>query len=113
LSSDESNQLAELSRRTAVTEAGLMKQWIREGMLAKKIELAIQSYMERKTDLRGAASMAGVSYNRFLREVQSRNIVILEEENFLERMTFLADTFEDEALQEAINKIFTNSSPGA
>lgn len=103
LSSEESEELAELSQKTAVTEAALMKQWIREGMLAKKIELAIQAYMNRKTDLRGAAAMAGVSYNRFMREVQARNIVILENEGFSERLAYLADAFADETLQEAIN----------
>lgn len=56
-----------------------MKQWIREGMRARKIELAIQAYMQRKTDLQGGAAMAGVPYNRFLREVQAHNIVILED----------------------------------
>lgn len=103
LSSEESKALAELSQKTAVTEAMLMKQWIRDGILAKKIELAIQAYMDRKTDLRSAAEMAGVSYNRFMREVQARNIVILEDEGFSERLAYLADAFSDEALQEAVN----------
>lgn len=103
LSPEESRELAELSQKTAVTEAALMKQWIREGILTKKIELAIQAYMDRKTDLRSAAAMADVSYNRFMREVQARNIVILENEGFTERLAYLADVFSDETLQEAIN----------
>jgi predicted DNA-binding protein len=103
LSSEESKELAELSQKTAVTEATLMKQWIREGMLAKKVELAIQAYMDRKTDLRGGAAMAGVSYNRFMREVQNRNIVILEDEGFTERLAYLADALGDATLQEAVN----------
>jgi len=49
--------------------------------------------------------MAGVSYNRFLREVQARNIVILEDNGFLERLGFLADTFEDEDLRSTIRKV--------
>jgi hypothetical protein len=68
-----------------------------------KFDLAIQAYMNRKTDLRGGAAMAGVSYNRFMREVLSRNIVILENEGFTERLTYLADAFNDEKLQEAVN----------
>ncbi len=105
LSPEESEELARLSEQTAATEASLMKQWVRAGMRAKKIELAIKAYMERKTDLRGAAAMAGISYNRFLREVQARNIVILEDDGFLERLAFLADTFEDEELRSTIEKV--------
>lgn len=105
LSPEESEELARLSEQTAATEASLMKQWIREGIRARKIELAIKAYMERKTDLRSAAAMAGVSYNRFLREVQARHIVILEDDRFLERLAFLADTFDDEDLRLTIKKV--------
>lgn len=98
-------ELAQLSQQTAATEAALMKQWIREGMRAKKIELAIQAYMQRRLDLRGAAAISGVSYNRFLREVQARNIVVLEDDGFLERLAFLAATFDDVDLRSAIKLV--------
>ncbi len=111
LSPEESEELARLSEQTATPEAALMKQWVREGMRARKIELAIQAYMQRKTDLRGGAAMAGVSYNRFLREVQARNIVILEDDRFLERLASLADTFEDEDLRSTIKHVLSHS-PG-
>ncbi|MFZ1509730.1 hypothetical protein [Candidatus Amarolinea dominans] len=42
-----------------------------------RIELAIRRYMQREVDLRSGAALAGVSYNRFLREVQARNVVVL------------------------------------
>ncbi|MFQ5341695.1 MAG: hypothetical protein ACE5F6_09145 [Anaerolineae bacterium] len=74
-------------------------------MRAKRIGLAIQAYLEHKVDLRGAAAMAGVSYNSFLREVQARNIVILEDNGFLDRLGFLADAFDDEDLRSAIKKV--------
>lgn len=90
LTPEESDELTRLAERTASTEAALMKKWVREGMEAQKLEFAIQAYMRRKTDLRGGAAMAGVPYNRFLREVQARNIVILENDRFLDRLTFLA-----------------------
>jgi len=64
--------------------------------------LAIRAYMERKTDLRGGAAMAGLSYNRFLREIQSRRIVILDDEGLLQRLAMLADAFEDETLRAAL-----------
>ena len=36
------------------------------GVVPYKLNLAIQAYMERRTDLRGGAQMAEISYNRFL-----------------------------------------------
>ena len=48
--------------------------------------------------------MAGVSYNRFLREVQAHNIVILAENGFLDRMAALADTVNDDRLRIAVEK---------
>ena len=70
LRTEESEELARLSQLTLVSESALMKQWIQEGIQAKKLELAIQAYMDRKTDLRGGAIMAGVSYNRFMPDIQ-------------------------------------------
>ncbi len=110
LTPEESEELAQLSEKARLTESALarltesalMKQWIRDGIHSKKLELAIKAYMERKVDLRGGAAMADGSYNRFLREVQARNIVILEEDGFLERLAFLAESFDDEDLQSAI-----------
>jgi hypothetical protein len=62
---EEALEVARLSEQMAASEATLMKQWIRDGMRAQKIDLALRSYMQRQVDLRGAAAMAGVSYNRF------------------------------------------------
>ena len=73
---EEALEVARLSEQMAASEATLMKQWIRDGMRAQKIDLALRSYMQRQVDLRDAAAMAGVSYNRFLREVQAHNIVL-------------------------------------
>jgi hypothetical protein len=81
-----------------------MKQWIRDGLRAQKIDLAIRSYMQRQADLRSAAAMAGVSYNRFLREVQAHNIVVLAEDGFLDRMAFLADAMNDSSLRAAVEQ---------
>ena len=102
---EESEELAKLSQASSISESALMKQWILEGIRAKKLDLAIQAYLERKTDLRGGASMAGVSYNRFLREVQARNIVVLENDDFLDELAFLAETFDSQALREAVDQV--------
>ncbi len=75
LSPDESEEVAQLSAKTAVTEATLMRKWIQEGIKVQKLELAVLAYMQRQCDLRGGATMAGVTYNRFLDELQNRHIV--------------------------------------
>lgn len=70
-----------------------------------KLDLAIQAYMERKTDLRGGASIAGISFNRFLREIQARNIIVLENEDFLDELAFLAETFDSQSLRAAVARV--------
>jgi len=102
LSANELRDLSQLSKQVASTETNLLKKWVREGMRSEKLDLAIRAYMQRKTDLRGGAAMAGLSYNRFLREIQSRHIVILEDEGLLQRLDALADAFEDETLRAAL-----------
>ena len=105
LTPEESDELTKLAEQTASTEAALMKKWVLEGIEAQKLEFAIQAYMQRRTDLRGGAAMAGVAYNRFLREVQAHNIVILENDRFLDHLAFLAKTFDNETLRQAIERV--------
>jgi hypothetical protein len=81
-----------------------------EGIQSLKLERAIRAYMERETDLRGGAAMAGVSYNRFMHEIQKRHIVILEDDRFLDRLTGLADAFDSGPLRQAIERVA--SAPG-
>jgi len=83
-----------------------MKKWIKQGIQAQKLELALEAYIQRKTDLRGGAKMAGVSYNRFAQEIEDRRIIVLDDDGgFLERLQFLADAFDDEILQETIKEV--------
>lgn len=105
LSPEESAELLQLSKLCAASESALMKQWIQQGIEAKKLELALQAYMKRETDLRGGAAMAGVSFNRFMREVQAHNIIILEDEGFLDGLAFLAEAFHDQKLGEAVKAV--------
>jgi len=76
-----------------------------EGIRHQKLERAIRAYTERETDLRGGAAMAGISFNRFLREVQKRHIIILEDDHFLDRLAGLADAFDSEGLRQAIEGV--------
>ncbi|HIQ06803.1 MAG TPA: hypothetical protein EYH31_14180 [Anaerolineae bacterium] len=110
LTPEEADELARIAQQTAATESALMKKWVLEGLRAQKLERAIQAYMRREVDLRGGAALAGVSYNRFLREVQARHIVILEDSAFLDRLYELAETFENPELQDAIRKVEAASS---
>jgi predicted DNA-binding protein len=107
LSPEESEEVARLSEQTFMTESSLLKKWVLAGIKAQKLEIAIQQYMERKTDLRAGAALAGVSYVRFVQEIEARNIIVLEDERFVERLEGLADMFGDADLQEAILKLHT------
>lgn len=110
LSPEESDEVRCLSEKSAISEAGLMKQWILNGIQAHKLENAIQAYSQGKTDLRGGATMAGVSYNRFLHEVQARNIVVLDGDSFLEELAFLAQAFDDETLGKVVNQMMAEKA---
>jgi len=109
LTPDEAQELARAAQQTAATESALMKKLILEGLQAQKLDRAIHAYMRREVDLRGGAALAGVSYNRFLHQVQARHIVILEDQTFLERLYDLAETFENLELQEAIREVEASS----
>ena len=105
----EAQELARAAQQTAATESALMKKLILEGLQAQKLDRAIQAYMRREVDLRGGAALAGVSYNRFLHQVQARHIVILEDQTFLERLYDLAETVENRELQETIREVEASS----
>lgn len=93
------------SKESGISEAALMKKWVLAGIRSQNIELAIQAYMARKTDLRGGATLAGVSYQEFLYEVQARNIVVLENDQFVDELSFLANAFDDSTLRDVVQKI--------
>jgi hypothetical protein len=108
LTQAEAKELSGVARLTAASESALMKKWILEGIQAQKLDRAIKSYMERETDLRGGAAMAGVSYNRFWHEVQKRHIVILEDDHFLDRLSELANLFDSAPLRRAVEQLVIN-----
>lgn len=87
-----------------------MKKWIQEGIQAQKLELAIQSYMQRKVDLRAGAVMADMPFNRFVKEVQDRNIIVLDETGFPQRLASLGEMFDDPLLQAAAVELLHSPS---
>lgn len=88
-----------------MSEAALMKKWVLAGIRLQHIELALQAYMARKTDIRSGAVLAGITYQEFLHEVQTRNIVVLENDQFLDELDFLANAFADSTLRDAVQKV--------
>ncbi len=102
LTTTESNEIGYLSAQTALSESALMKKWVKEGMQAQKMDLAIQAYMQGNVDLRAGAKPADVAYNRFLRELQNRRVVILENTQFSDQLSSLAERFGDELLGRAL-----------
>jgi predicted HTH domain antitoxin len=112
LSQAESQELHQMSATSLISESALMKKWILEGLKAEKLERAIQAYQKRQTDLRGGAAMANVSYNRFMREVEARNIIILDNDShhFHESLLFLADSFDAPELRRAVEEIMAEAS---
>lgn len=111
LSQDESQELSHLSETSLISEAALMKKWILDGMKSEKLERAIQAYQKRQTDLRGGAAMAGVSYNRFMREIEARNIVILDHgQHFFDSLLFLAESFEVPELRRTVEGIMAKDN---
>jgi len=106
LSPDESQELSALSKQNMMSETALMKKWITEGIKTEKLERAIQAYQKRQVSLGVGAVMAGVSYNRFMHEIEARNIVILDDDgHFLDRMLSLADSFDLPDLRRAVEEV--------
>lgn len=105
ISAESSSDLAQLSKQTLLSESALMRKWILEGIERQKLDYALKLYMERKVDLREGAAIAGISFNQFMDEVEQRNIVILDETGFSERLRHLADVFDVEPLKRAIEQV--------
>lgn len=99
---EESEELARLSEKTFITESSLLRKWVLAGIQAQKLDIAVKQYMERQIDLRGGAALAGIPYNRFLRELEVRNVVVLDDDRFEGRLLNLAELFNDELLKEAV-----------
>ena len=76
---------------------------------ATELDLAVQAYMNDRVDIRGGAQIAGVSYNRFMRELENRRVVILDDELFLEQLSSLADLFGDDTLRAAAQRVAEQS----
>jgi predicted HTH domain antitoxin len=70
----EHEQLAHMSAAEGVSEAALMKQFVREGISRYRLEKAISAYRQGEVDLSAAARYAGVSVYRMMTELEARAI---------------------------------------
>ena len=102
---EEAEELSRICEAGLLSEAALMKKWILEGMRLHKLEQGVQAYMKGEVDIREGAQMAGVSYNRFLRELERRHVAILDDSHFLEGLIFLGEAFEVPELVRAAQKV--------
>lgn len=102
---EEAEELSRICEAGPFSEAALMKKWVLEGMRLYKLEQGVQAYMKGEVDIREGAQMTGVSYNRFLRELERRHVTILDDPHFLEGLIFLGEAFEVPELVRAAQKV--------
>lgn len=105
----EDEDLKRLSRQEGVSEAALLRQFVREGMAAYHLEQAIVAYERGEADLSAAAQFAGVSVYHMMHELKQRDIAPpAEAEKFIEGLQTLLETFGgSDALQRSIKPLST------
>lgn len=86
--------LKALSEHEGVSESTLLKQYVRAGMQAARLEQAIEAYQRGEADLSGAAAFADISVYHMLTELKQRDIAPpVESEKFVAGLQTLVDTF--------------------
>lgn len=103
----EGEVLKRLSQQEGVSEAALLRRFVREGMNAYRLEQAIIAYQRGEADLSAAAQFAGVSVYHMMSELQRRDIAPpAEAEKFLDGLKTLVETFGgSDALQQTIDTL--------
>lgn len=94
LNSEESRVLKQISQYEGVSEASLLKQFVRKGMASYRLENAIVAYERGEADLSAAASAGGISVYHLLTELRQRDIAPpAEAEKFMAGLETLVETF--------------------
>jgi hypothetical protein len=103
----EDEVLKRLSQQEGVSEAALLKRFVRQGMAAQRLEQAIVAYQRGEADLSAAAQFAGVSVYHMMTELRQRDIAPpAEAEKFVDGLKTLVETFGgSDALQRTILSI--------
>ena len=105
---DEENEiLQEISQQEGVSEATLLKKFVRQGLAAHRLGQAIRVYEQGEADLSAAASFAGVSVYHLMTELKRRDIAQpAEAEKFVDGLKTLVETFGgSDALRQTIDTL--------
>lgn len=92
LTPEEAEELSKICQEEPFSESALMKRWVLEGLARYKLERAVAAYMRREVSIGEAAAMAGISYNRFEKELWDRHIIVLEDPQFLQTLASLGES---------------------
>jgi hypothetical protein len=103
---DENKILQKISQQEGVSEAVLLKKFVRQGMTAYRLEQAVTAYQNGEADLSAAARFANVSVYHFMNELTRRDITLpTEAEKFATGLAALVETFGgSEALRQTIGR---------
>jgi hypothetical protein len=94
LNDEENETLRQISKEEGVTEAALLKKFVREGMATYRLEQAVTAYERGEADLSAAAQYAGVSVYHMMTELKQRDIAPpAEAEKFIDGLKTLVETF--------------------
>jgi deoxyribodipyrimidine photolyase len=92
---DEENEiLQQISQQEGISEAALLKKFVRQGMTAYRLEQAIKAYERGEVDLSAAADYGGITIYHMMTELNRRDIAPPSEaEKFMEGLAALVETF--------------------
>ena len=107
LNQAEDKILKKISQQEGMSEAAVLKRFVREGMAVYRLELAIEAYQRGEADLSAAAQFAGVSVYHLMTELKQRDIAPpAEAEKFMDGLKTLVETFGgSDALQQTIETL--------
>jgi hypothetical protein len=96
--------LAEISEREGISEAAVLKRFVRTGLAHFRLDEAIAAYERGEADLSAAAQYAGVTVYQMMTELQKRDITPpAAAEKFIDGLKTLVETFGgSDALRQTI-----------
>lgn len=94
INKEEDEILKEISQQEGVSEAVLLKKFVRQGMAVYRLEQAIVAYERGEADLSAAAQFAGISVYHLMTELKQRDVAPpAEAEKFMDGLKTLVETF--------------------
>jgi hypothetical protein len=94
ITQQDSQLLAEISGREGVSEAAVLKRFVRTGLDHYRLDEAIAAYERGEADLPAAAQFAGVSIYQMMTELQKRDVTpSAASEKFMDGLKTLVETF--------------------